>query len=65
MCHEIGNRWIEYPQLIDFLDRPSNMEIGLCWYQNKNGSLWTCDWMDHLMVELKTINALATMIYII
>ena len=62
---KIGNRWIEYRQPIDLLDRPSNMEIGLCWYQNKNGSMWTYDLTDHLMVELETIIALATMTYIV
>ena len=39
------------------------MEIGLCWYQNKTGSIWTYDLMDHLMVELESIIALAIMIY--
>ena len=47
-------------QLIDLLNRPSNMEIGYCWYQNKNGSMWTCDMTNHAMVELDTIIALAT-----
>ena len=65
MRHKIGNRWIEYRQPIDLLDQPSNMEIGLCWYQNKNGSMWTYDLTDHLMVELETIIALATMTYIV
>ena len=60
-----GNRWIEYPQPIDFLNRPSNMEIGLCWYQNKNGSMWTYDLTDHLMLGLKTIIALAIMTHIV
>ena len=35
MRRKIGNSWIEYQQPIDLLDRPSNMEIGLCWYQNR------------------------------
>ena len=41
------------------------MEIRLCWYQNKNGSMWTYDLTNHLMVELETIIALATMTYIV
>ena len=41
------------------------MEISLCWYHNKNGSMWIYDLTNHLMVELETIIALATMIYIV
>jgi hypothetical protein len=41
------------------------MEIGLCWYQNKNKSLWTYDLTNHLMVGLKTIIALSTLTYIV
>ena len=41
------------------------MEIGLCWYQNKNGSMWTYDLTDHLMLGLKTIIALAIMTHIV
>ena len=54
-----------YQQPIDLLDRPSNIEIGLFWYQNNNGSIWTYDLTDHLVVELETIMALATMTYIL
>ena len=36
---KFSNRWIMYWQPIDLLDWPSNMEIGLCWYQNKNGPI--------------------------
>jgi hypothetical protein len=60
MRRKIGNRWIEYPQPIDLLGWPPNMEIGLCWYQNKNGSMWPYD-LTHLMVELATIIVLAPM----
>ena len=45
--------------------RPSNMEMRLCWYRNKNGSMWTYDLIDRLMVELETIIALAVMTYIV
>ena len=65
MRRKIDNRWIEYRQPIDFLDRPSNMKIGSCWYQNKNESMWTYDLKDHLMVELQTIIALNKMTYIV
>ena len=41
------------------------MEVGLCWYQNKNGSMWTYDLTYHMMLELETIIALAIMTYII
>ena len=54
-----------YRQPIDLLDRHSNMEIGLFWYQNKNGPKWVYDLRDHLIVELETIIALATMTYIV
>jgi hypothetical protein len=30
---------IEYRQPLDLLEQPSIMEIGLCWYQNKNTSM--------------------------
>ena len=65
MRREIDNRCIEYRQPIDFSERPSNMEIGYRWYQNKNKSMWTYDVMDHLLMELETIIALATMTYIV
>ena len=40
------------------------MEIGLCWYQNKNGSMWTYKLTYHWIVELETFFALATITYI-
>ena len=33
MCRKFANRWVEYKESVDLLDRPSHMEIGLCWYQ--------------------------------
>lgn len=39
-------------------------EIGLCWYQKGANNKWTYDLTDHLMVDLETIIALATMTYI-
>ena len=59
------HRWIEHQESIDLLNWPSNMEVGLCWYQNKNGSMWTYDLTYHMMLELETIIALAIMTYII
>jgi len=35
------------------------------WYQNKNGSMWTYDVTDHLMVGLETVIALSTLTYIV
>jgi hypothetical protein len=64
MRRKIGSRWIDYRQPIDLLDQPSNMEIRLYWYQNETRSMWTYDFMNHLMVELETIIALAIMISI-
>jgi hypothetical protein len=28
---KIINRWVEYKDPIDLLDRPNNVEVGLCW----------------------------------
>ena len=47
------------------MHRSSNMEIGLCWYQKGTKNKWTCDIMDHLMVDLETVIALASMTYIV
>ena len=41
------------------------MEIGLCWFQNKNGLVRTHNMSDHLKVELETIIALGIMTYIV
>ena len=59
------HRWIEYRQPIDLLDQPSNMELGLFKYGNKNGSMWTYDLTHHLMVKLEIIIAFASMTYIV
>ena len=64
MRRKFGNRWVEYRDPIDLMDRPSNVEIGLCWYQKGANNKWTYDLIDHLMVDLETIIALATMTYI-
>ena len=29
------NRWVEYRNSIDLMNHPSNMEIGLSWYQRE------------------------------
>ena len=59
MRRRFGNRWMEYRDPIDLMDRPSNVEIGLCWYQKGANKKWTYDLIDHLMVELEKIIALA------
>ena len=33
MHKKFGNHWMEYRDPIDLMDRPSNMDIGLYWYQ--------------------------------
>ena len=33
MHRKFGNHWVEYRDLIDLMDHPSNMDIGLCCYQ--------------------------------
>ena len=51
--------------LIGLMDRPSNIEIGLCWYKKRTNNKWTYNLPYHLMVDLKTIIALASMTYIL
>jgi hypothetical protein len=63
--HKIGKGWIEHRQPTDLLNQPSNMEMRLCWYQNKNGLMWTYVLTYCLMVKLEIFNALATMTYIV
>ena len=35
MHSKFANHWMEYRDPFDLMDRPSNMEIGLCWYKKK------------------------------
>ena len=65
MRRKIANKWVKYREPIDLLDRPSHMEIGLCWYQNDHGSLWTYDLTNHIMVDLETIIALTTITFVV
>ena len=41
------------------------MEIGLCWYQKGANNVWTYDLIDHLMIDLETTIALASMTYVV
>ena len=41
------------------------MEIGLWWYQKGTNNKWNYYRIDHLMKDLKTIFALASMTYIV
>ena len=63
MRRKIINRWVEYKDPIDLLDRPNNVEVGLCWYQKSAGLKWSYDLTDHIMVELDTVIALANLMY--
>jgi len=45
------------------LDRPNNVEVGICWYQKFVGLKWSYDLTDHIMVELDTIIVLADLTY--
>ena len=56
---------MEFRDPIDLIDCPSNMEIGLCWYQKGTTKKGTYDLTDHLMVDVETLTALASMTYII
>ena len=51
MRGKFGNRWVEYMNLINLMDHPSNMEIDLYWYQGSNKK-WTFDLTDHLMINI-------------
>ena len=54
----------ETRQMYNFLITLSYMDIGLYWYQKGTINKWTYDLTNHLMVDLETIIALATMTYI-
>ena len=64
MRKKFGNHWVEFTDPLDLIYRPSNVEIGSCWYQERVNNKWTYDFTDQLMVDLKTIIALAIMTYI-
>ena len=61
MRRKIFNCWVEYKDLIDLLDRPNNVDVGLCWYQKSARLKWSYDLIDHIMVELDTVIALANL----
>ena len=63
MWRKFGDCWVEYRYPMVLMDRPPNMEIGLCRYQKGANNKWTNDFTDHFMVDLETIIALATMTY--
>ena len=65
MCRKFANEWVEYREPTNLLDRPSHMEIGLYWYQNDHESLWTYDLTNHIMVDLETLIALATITFVV
>ena len=50
---------------IDLWDSLCNMEIGLCWYQNENGLVWTHNLSNHLIIELEIIIASGSMTHIV
>lgn len=50
---------------LKMMDRPSNKKISLCWYKKGTNNKWTYDLIDHLIVNLETISALASMTYIV
>ena len=51
--------------IIDLMDSPSNMKIDLCWYKRGTNNKWTYNLTDHLMIDLETISALASMTCVI
>ena len=56
---------MEYRNPINLMDNPSNMKIGLCWYQKGTNNKLTYDLTYHSMVDLETIIILASMTYIV
>ena len=46
---------------LDLTDYPSSTEIGLCWYPKETNDKWTYNLMNHLMIDLETTIALASM----
>ena len=60
MCRKIGNHRVEYKDPIYLMDHPSNMQIGLCWYQKGQQQV---DLQSYRSFE--TMIALASMTYII
>jgi hypothetical protein len=63
MRRKIINRWVEYKDPIDLLDRPNNVKVGLCWYQKSEGLKWSYDITDHIMVELDMVITLANLTF--
>ena len=59
------NHRVEYRDPIDFVDHPSNMKIGLSWFQKGTNNKWTYNLMDHLMADLEAITAIASMTYFV
>ena len=55
MHRKFGNAWVEYRDPDDLMSRSSNMGIGICWYKKGTNNKWTYDLMDHLMIDLETI----------
>ena len=62
---KFGNCWVEYRDLIDLMDCPSNIEIGLCWYQKGTNNNWSYDLTDRLMIDLEIMTTLGFMTYIV
>ena len=65
MLRNLGNSCVKYSNPIDLMDRQSNMEIDLCWYRQGTNNKWTYNLTNHLIVDLKTKIALASMTYTI
>ena len=64
MHRKFDNCWVDCRDPIGLMDCPSNVQIGLCWYQRGTNNRHTYDYIDHLMVDLEIIIALASTIYI-
>jgi phage pi2 protein 07 len=56
---------MEYMDPLDLMDCLSSTEIGLCWYPKETNAKWTYNLMNHLMIDLETRIALASMTYVV
>ena len=53
MHTNLGIIWVECKYLINLMDRPPIMWVGLRWYQKGSNNKWTYDHTDHLTIDLE------------
>ena len=50
MHKKFGICWLEYKGPFDLTYHPSNMKVGLCWYQKRTNNKWAYNLVDHLIL---------------